>query len=390
MPIVASSLVHRQLRIAVAALMGMLLVSAAQAQSVDFANPARPRLAAEADTNDARSYAAFANASGNVADAYAGYLWAHRLKPTRLDYLSGMIGALETGRSEISRDRRRKDRDEVAAILSSRIDSLREIIAFRDPLFGLPPLNDACTTRPLKGMDIRELIGRGVLDLRAGCYYGTIAYLEEAVRRDTMLEHLLQMRAMAWHMVRRPEEAATDLQRAIVGVRRMRAQSIEQSPVSTAMLEYLLGMMYTRFNDRVSARRAFERAIGEDLSFYMAHVRLAELAMGRGDLNGAIDALSLASQMRPDDALVLEAYAQALRSAGRHSEARAAYAQAITYAPDYADLRFSFAELLDLTGNMSAALNAFREYVARAAREDSAQVQFATDRISTMESARNP
>ncbi len=370
--------------------MGMLLVSAVQAQSADFSNPARPQLAADADTNDARSYAAFADASREVADAYAGYWWAHRLKPTRLDYLSGMIGALETGRSEILRDRRRKDREDVAAMLSSRIDSLKEKIAFRDPLFGLPPLNGACTTRPLKGMDVRELIGRGVLDLSAGCYYGTIAYLEEAVRRDSMLEPLLQLRAMAWHMVRRPEEAATDLQRAIVGVRRMRAQSIEQSTVSTAMLEYLLGMMYTRFNDRVSARRAFERAIGEDLSFYMAHVRLAELAMGRGDLNGAIGALSLASQMRPDDALVLEAYAQALRSAKRYSEAETAYAQAITYAPDYADLRFSFAELLDLTGNASAAMNAFREYVARAAREDSAQIQFANDRISTLESARNP
>ncbi|HUF30783.1 MAG TPA: hypothetical protein VMM77_08940 [Gemmatimonadaceae bacterium] len=378
------------MRIAAAALLSILLFSSAQAQSADFSNPARPRLPAGADTNDARVYAAFANASRSAGDAYAGFVWAHRLRPARLDYLSGMVGALAAGRYELWSDRRRKDRRDVASILSSRLDSLEEIIAFRDPLFGLPALNGTCGARPMEAMDVEELVRRGMRDLRAGCYYGTIAYLEEAARRDTMLEHLLQFRAMAWHMARRPQEAAADLQRAMVGVRRLRAQSIEQPRVSTAMLEYVLGMMYTRFNDRVSARRAFERAIGEDLSFYMAHVRLAELAMVRGDLNGAIDALSLASQMRPDDALVLEAYAHALRSAKRYVEAHAAYAQAITHAPYYADLRFAQAELFDLTGNASAARDAYREYITRAAGHDSSQVQFAGERISTMESAEVP
>jgi tetratricopeptide (TPR) repeat protein len=189
---------------------------------------------------------------------------------------------------------------------------------------------------------------------------------------------------MAWHMVRRPEEAAADLRRAIAGVRRLQATSIKESLYNTGLLEYVAGMMLMRIGDNVAARRAFERALTEDLSLHMAHVRLGELAMGRGDLANALESLSLASQIRPDDALTLAAYAQALAAANRHEEARAAFAEAIRHAPYFADIRFALAESYDRTSDTISALGAYREYVSLAARQDSLQVQFATDRIHEM------
>jgi tetratricopeptide (TPR) repeat protein len=295
-----------------------------------------------------------------------------------------MIGALNVGRYELRGNRRRKDRDAAASAIRDLADSLEQVLVFRDPFFGLRPLNGRCSAQPMAEMRVEELVARGLAGLRTGCYYGTIAYLEEAAQRDTMLEHLLHFRALAWHKTQRPEEAAADLQRAIIGVRRLQSQSIEDSWYTTAILEYVLGMMYARFNDRVSARRAFERAIGEDLAFYMAHVRLAELAMGRRDLNDAVESLSLATEMRPDDALALASYAQALVAVGRLEDAHAAYAKAITHAPHYADLRFTQAELFDRTGDAKSALDSYRAYVARASRQDSAQIDFANDRIASL------
>jgi tetratricopeptide (TPR) repeat protein len=379
------------MRLAYVVLFAAMFVTSAQAQPNGFPDPIRPKLVATADTNDSRAYASLARASRKPADAYAAFVWAHRLRPTRLDYLSEMVDALIAGQSQRWLRRYVSGHPEVRdSPLARQADSIRRVIVLRDPFFGLPPAKGSCSATPVRDLAAEQLVERGFYALQTGCYYRAIAYLEEAAQRDSMLEHLLHLRAVAWHMVRRPAEAATDLQRAIVGVRRLQAQSIEQSLYSTAMLEYVLGMMHMRIGDAVSARGAFERALSEDLSFHTAHVRLGELAMGKGDLNAAIDAFSMATQIRPDDAFALGAYANALTAAKRYDEARAAYEQAIGLVPHYADYRFALAELLDRAGDAPSAVRAYRDYVGRAARHDSLQIQFATDRISTMESARNP
>jgi tetratricopeptide (TPR) repeat protein len=374
------------MRLAITVALCWLLAASARAQSVDFADPARPGLPAGADTNDARSYASLAAAAQNPNDAYAAYLWAHRIKPTRLDYLSGVRDALEGARAERRRARRNKEAAHAEAdMLRSMRDSVQRLLIVRDPFFGLPAVDGSCQPTSMKNVRTEVLVLTGLLALRRGCYYGTIAYLEEAARRDTMLEHLLHLRAMAWHMVQRPEEAAADLRRAITGVRRLQAKSFEESLYNTGLLEYVAGMMLMRIGDNVPARRAFERALTEDLSLHMAHVRLGELAMGRGDLPSALESLSLASQIRPNDALTVAGYAQALAAANLQEEARAAYVEAIRHAPYFADLRFALAELHDRSSDTTSALEAYRQYVSLAARQDSLQVQFATERIRSLQ-----
>ena len=374
------------MRLALAVALSLLFTATARAQSPDFANPPRPRLPAAADTNDARSYASLANAARNPDEAYAAYLWAHRIKPTRLDYLSGVMEALHGAQSRRWTARRdRKAAHDQAKMLLRMRDSVERLLIVRDPFFGLPPVNGSCQPITMEDARKEELVAAGVFSLRSGCYYRTIAYLEEAARRDSMLEHLLHYRAMAWHMVRRPMEAAADLRRAIIGVRRLQAASIEESLYNTGLLEYVAGMMLMRIGDNIAARRAFERALTEDLSLHMAHVRLGELAMGRGDLANALESLSLASQIRPDDALTLAGYAQALAAANRHEEARTTFTEAIGHAPFFADLRFALAESYDRSSDTVSAIGAYHAYVSLAARQDSLQVQFATDRIRELE-----
>src|SRR5690606_40057667 len=52
---------------------------------------------------------------------------------------------------------------------------------------------------------------------------------------------------------------------------------------SKAFAEYMIGWMYELARQPALAREAYDRVIAEDLSFYMAHLRLGELARIRGD-----------------------------------------------------------------------------------------------------------
>ena len=73
------------------------------------------------------------------------------------------------------------------------------------------------------------------------------------------------------------------------------------------------------------------------------------------------------------------------RDARRHDDARVALKEAIRRAPYFADIRFALAESYDRSSDTTSALGAYREYVSLAARQDSLQVRFATDRTRELE-----
>lgn len=376
------------MRRSLALLIALVIGAAIEAQGAQeiLPHPARPQLAAGADTNDARFYALLARSSRKPDERYAAFYWANRIRPTRLDYLAGMVDALLARQPPEWRWKYvfgyREVRESPVALL---VDSIRREINYRDPFYGMTPMRGSCSAAKPGKLNAEALVYRGHSALDAGCYPNVLVYIDSAIARDSMVENHLLIRALALYKLQRLPEAAADMQRAIAGVRRLQAQSIEQSLYNTAMLEYVTGMMHMSIGDAVSARKAFQRSLAEDLSFHMAHVRLAELARNRADLASALEALSLATQLRPDDSFAQAAYAQALLAAERYDEAREAYRRAVELSPQYADLRFGLAELHDRAGDASAAVRVYRDYLSRAPQADSLQMKFAEERIEFLE-----
>jgi tetratricopeptide (TPR) repeat protein len=72
---------------------------------------------------------------------------------------------------------------------------------------------------------------------------------------------------------------------------------------SYPFVEYSLGILFERIDQRDSARAAYERALVDDVRFFPAHRGLGLLRQASGDTAGAIGEYSQAVELAPSDAL---------------------------------------------------------------------------------------
>ena len=132
------------------------------------------------------------------------------------------------------------------------------------------------------------------------------------------------------------------------------------------MFEYSLGRVYFQLSQHDSARAALGRALEEDLSFHMAHVSLAEIALVQGDTATALSELALATELRAADAGVRLMYGQALLDAKRADEAAEQLRQAIAHEPFFALPYYHLARALEAQGKGPEAAAQYRDFLARA------------------------
>jgi Tfp pilus assembly protein PilF len=133
-----------------------------------------------------------------------------------------------------------------------------------------------------------------------------------------------------------------------------------------------------------AAQEAYGRALQEDLSFAPAHRALSALALARGDTATAVSELALAVELSPDDAAVRLQYALMLVRTLRAQEAVAEFKRAAELEPYYAAPHLMLARLYDSSGIAPEALDYYRSYVARAARDDAGYAN-ARERIATLD-----
>jgi tetratricopeptide (TPR) repeat protein len=345
------------------------LLSAAALATVSGAQD-RPKLPAEADTNDWEAYYDLGVKmlqARRPKVASKAFAWAHRLEPRRAE---PPLGAWVAG--WMSDPRRfelylREDQKTLALPEVQRLDSLHGLALRRNPLAFQGLVVWAYDALP--GNLAADPITQGWLAYAQLEYDEALRYFNIALkhfRRSRI--YVRYLRALVFTAKGDFESVATELQ-AMLDMLALR-EATDRMPAyqSKALIQFAIGMVHAARQDEAKARAALEGALVEDLSFYPAYLSLAELsAAARRHADAAAD-LAKAVPIGPHDPVVHFEYGVALVRAGRAAEALSPLRQAATLAPEFAEPHFWLGEVLSATEETATAVAAYRAYLTMASR----------------------
>jgi tetratricopeptide (TPR) repeat protein len=340
--------------------------------------PERPRLGAQADTNDAAAYYSYGTVwiARNAAVAQASFYWATRLDPEMADayYARAIAYALAFGDSVTDRHLRGGN---------SEMDPTREQYALFDSLmynaFAREPFLDPRFNLLFFPPEIRRLFPKSPdPDLRGDYAFATHEYGQaladwaRALKQDPKRYGLRVKRARAFYFAQQLDSAYKELALVVdtLEARQMAKLGKTKTYLSKEMYLYQMGVIREQQGQREVARELYGRALTESIAWYMAHVRLAGLALQSGDSATAVNEWDLAVQIRDYDPSLHYRYAELLFTMGRSEEAatqlRKAIALDLDYAPPYALL----GRAEEARGHRKDALEAYMEFSRRAGRAD--------------------
>lgn len=357
--------------------------------------PRRPSLAPGADTNSAADYYQHGvrRLRRSPAEAAAAFYWAARLNPEPADYVYARYVALLLSDEPrllryFSGDPRAWADPQLRAIdslmgralrmdpfLHRRLDDIMQFevartAVARDMRYSGENISDSDLQFLLRYVADRDRGFAAIQDYSTGNFRGALDWWASEARRQPANAYLHSLRARAFFLMGAFDSARVAMQRALAIARRGDADSLRFYYESKAAWEYGLGRIYERLADHAAARRAFEQALSEDLSFYPAHIQLGMLHAERGDTAAALREFARAVAVKEDEYLPRMTYAFFLASRGQLDSARAHLDRAIALEPYAAAPRLMLGVVLDTQGNAPGALAAFEAFLARAPRSD--------------------
>ena len=342
--------------------------------------PRRPKLDPTADTNSASAYYFYGlqelrQHPDRAADAF---YWANRLEPAWAEPLYGRRTAI------LLTDRRRlldfvMGRDYVHQSAEvKRADSLFYNALLLNPFLHRAldrilieeVIEDVTGERPMGNWARDNPDMAAWLAYSRGQFGSAAPYYAEAIKRRPKAFWLRDDRAQNFYMMGQYDSSLTDMSILIDSLRSREDKKVVLFYQSKAMYEYSVGMIHVQRKDLNAARDAFGRALAEDLSFYMAHARLADVAFALADTAGALTELDLAVQLAGEDPTLRYRYGLLLLGLSKHEGAALQFEKAIKANPDYAPPYVQFARLLEAYGDQERALANYQDYVARAPRSE--------------------
>ena len=377
-------------RLVAAAICATLGTAPAPALAQDSVPP-RPRLDAEADTNDAQAYLLFAvrAIARDERAAGAAYYWASRIDP------GSAMAVYGRAVSAIRAERRNPFQQAEFA----RADTLLLRASLLDPFLhrNLDPGIASSLTgaslaigRYLAASGSSRMAWTAYSERRFGDVAGlyTLALDEAKAPGLGVLRALLhERRGEALWLGGEPDSAIAELRLALQEQRRVEDKGVVRFYRPNARLEYQLGHMLERTDRLAEAREAYGRALVEDLAFHPAHVRLGALALEAGDTATAFSELEIAVQAAPRDAPLRFQLGWLLVAARRHGDAAHHLQQAIVLEPWYAAPRLLLAKLYEVSDMADLAQLEYQAFLDRALRLDE-QRAFAEERLRILKGGR--
>lgn len=333
----------RPLRAASLIVAALLSASAVDAQKKPK-EPKRPKMEAERDTNAAAAYYywGLGQMRGNPRGAQDAFYWASRLDPAWADPLYAQRIAYHLSDLERFWKYLTGTKYILRAAETKRIDSLLYRAMLRDPF--LFRRHD----RMLIDRLINELTdGYGGLMGSSPEFLAWIAYSDtkfpqavelyaKAIEKKPKDYDLHAERARAFFHMGRFDSTVAEMNRALEGYRKEDDKDLVVLYESKAMYEYSIANAYIQAGKLAEAREALGRALAEDLSFYVAHQKMAALALAAGDTATALSEYQLAVELNNDDAALRAEYGTVLVALGKHADAEPHLLRAIELEPWYA------------------------------------------------------
>jgi tetratricopeptide (TPR) repeat protein len=356
--------------------------------------PKRPQLAAGADTNSWSAYYfhGLTRIEDDPKQAEAAFYWAARLEPTTAEPLYARWAAfwaqdaVRLMRYYLGQRSVVESREVVA------IDSLYERALLRDPF-----LHRSLEKR-IWEKAYRDLTDEVYLDGPTADPYdrGWRAYMRgEMGRAATEFGKALQKKpdrtqariylARALFFMAEYDSAAAELSRVVEDMRKKEIKKLVYFYQSKAHFEYSIGITHLKAGHLDQAKEAFGRALTEDLSFFMAHARLAEVALATGDTAIALQEHEQAVQLRDDDPYPHFAYARALMQAAKYEEAATHLRRTIELEPYFATPYVNLGVALEMRGQYPDAVASYKAFLARAPRAMEQQITLAKQRIQELD-----
>lgn len=363
-----------------------LVLGAPLADVPHAAAQARPELPRDADPNDWESYF---DLGERVFDTFpsqseTAFLWAARLDPTRAEPLMARWAAF------YARDQ---------GLWINYLNDDERTLRRPDVIMNEAHLRMAQVRNPFvhRGLEaaLLSMLGRRVLwdrSTEAFLAYGRGDFRRAASdfatlvranpRRNFRLRHY---RALSLIGAGQPDSAAVEIGRLLAELRRAEAAEVGDAYESKALWEHALGLVHEATGDTARARREYERALEEDLSWYAARMGLARLDLRGGNAEAAVTHLAAAVETAPGDGVARLEYGNALVAAGRVPDAVAQYRAAMEREPYWAEVYLRLGRAHDTLGEAAEAAAMYRGYLERAPRGQAALAEAVTRRLGELQ-----
>jgi tetratricopeptide (TPR) repeat protein len=362
-----------------------LALAALPAPLASQAEPERPALPRGADRNDWEAY--FDEGTRQFqrfpARAAAAFYWSARLDPTRAEPLFARWAAFYVQdwglwQAYADEDPRIMERPDVMEHQSLRLHA-----------YNRNPFVHRGFEAALWSRMGRQLRWDGAT--MAFMHYGRADFREaidrfgRVVRANPERNARFRLwRALAFVGGSQLDSAGVELTELLATLRAQEQARVNEQYESKALLEYALGMLHDARGRPDEARRAWERALEEDLSMYPARAALARMALRERNAAEAVEHMTQVVEIAPGDAVMQFELGNALAAAGRHADAVAAYQLAIRLEPHWADPYLRMGLALERIGQPSKAAASYRNYLERAPRRQSAEIQGVTLRLAEL------
>jgi tetratricopeptide (TPR) repeat protein len=388
----------------------LLTAAAAQAQRVHDV-PARPSLWAGADTNSANTYYLLGvqRLERDPATAAAAFYWAERLNP-------GWPEALYARRVALMMTNGRRLEGYLAGQRSTlgdrevlAIDSLLLRAVQREP-FLHQQLDKQMLMMYLRSVyteAVRQVTGRpddalaefelqtaladagpefkAWMDAASGLLPSAIQGYERTLGHARYPNSTRLVLARLNYLSGDYAKAAQYLREALDDERGRDRREVVRVYESKAVMEFSRAAALERGGDLAGAREGYGKALTEDLSFWPAHRRLADLALAAGDTTAALAEMALAVEIAPSEADLRYAHGVLLLQARKVPESAAELAKAAELDPYYAAPHFLLAWMHDQSEMRDEALEHYRAYLSLAAKDDANHAR-AEERLAALAS----
>jgi len=354
--------------------------------TLDGKIPPRPKLPAGLDTNDAGAYHEWA--IGHKVDwrqKYNAFWWALRLNPTNEAHRIALYQAVYYTRTP---EWRWEYYDGAEFVVKSKeaklLDTLATLTALKDPFAHL-------TVRQCNlDADILALNDPVITAMHyyeEGCFGQAAEKYVAAIQKRPKAIGLRIDRARALVWSGQPVAALAELQATLDTLRARDTKRTARLYQSKEVLELMRGRIHEGQQDYFNAKKAYGKALEENLAFYPAHASLARVALAQKEIPEALQEYDQAIQIYAEDGVLHDDYGEALLEAGRFEDAEKEFRRAIELEPYYATPQYNLGRALDRQGKAAEAVAQYETYLARAPKRQARMIAWASGRVAALKTA---
>jgi tetratricopeptide (TPR) repeat protein len=217
-----------------------------------------------------------------------------------------------------------------------------------------------------------------------GCYTQAIDWYRKVLLKfpNHFSSRMNLVRAMHW--TGQHGNALAQIDTAITQLRARDSKRTYRFYASKEQLETMRGEILTQMEDFNGAKKAYGKALEENLSYWPAHVRLALLASIQGEHDEALQEYDQAVQLADREPAVHFDYGIALLRADKAPEAEREFRRVLELEPNFNLAYFNLALTLDRQGRREDAIAAYRTYLKRASRRQAKMTTMASQRLAVL------